>query len=59
MSYAVIGAHAMHAWIEPRLTADIDVTAQLALDDLGRLEAVFAEGEEGPASEAPMRDRVP
>jgi hypothetical protein len=55
----VIGAHAMHAWIEPRLTADIDVTAQLALDDLGRLEAVFAEGEEGPASEAPMRDRVP
>lgn len=29
VAYAVIGAHAVNAWIEPRLTADIDVTALL------------------------------
>lgn len=27
--YAVIGAHAVNAWVEPRFTADIDVTIQL------------------------------
>jgi hypothetical protein len=26
VSYAVIGAHAVNAWIEPRATADLDVT---------------------------------
>jgi len=37
--YAVIGAHAVNAWIEPRLTADIDVTAQISSADLARLQA--------------------
>ncbi len=36
--YAVIGAHAVNAWIEPRLTADIDVTAQISSADLARLK---------------------
>lgn len=27
--YAVIGAHAVNTWIEPRFTADIDVTVEL------------------------------
>lgn len=31
--YAVIGAHAVNCWLEPRLTADIDVTV-----DRGQLE---------------------
>jgi hypothetical protein len=42
VAYAVIGAHAVNAWIEPRLTADIDVTALLEADALARLEAAFA-----------------
>ena len=27
--YAVIGAHGVHAWIEPRFCADIDITASI------------------------------
>ena len=42
VAYAVIGAHAVNAWIEPRLTADIDVTALLEPEALARLEAAFA-----------------
>ena len=40
--YAVIGAHAVNAWIEPRLTADIDVTAQISSADLARLQDQLA-----------------
>jgi hypothetical protein len=40
--YALIGAHAVNAWIEPRITADIDVTAQISPADLARLERELA-----------------
>ncbi len=39
--YAVIGAHAVNAWVEPRITADIDVTAQADADAMDRLERVL------------------
>lgn len=29
VAYAVIGAHGVNAWLEPRFTADIDVTARI------------------------------
>jgi hypothetical protein len=42
VSYAVIGAHAVNAWIEPRFTADVDVTVQADSVALGRLKHVLA-----------------
>jgi hypothetical protein len=39
MDYAVIGAHAVNCWLEPRLTADIDVTVAA---DRGQLESLRA-----------------
>lgn len=39
--YAVIGAHAVNAWIEPRFTADVDVTAQVDRDQLRALVAAL------------------
>lgn len=41
--YAVIGAHAVNVWIEPRFTADIDVAVQASADDLERLRALLKE----------------
>lgn len=41
VSYAVIGAHAVNVWVEPRVTADIDVTAELSASDATRLVRVF------------------
>lgn len=41
VAYAVIGAHAVNAWIEPRVTADVDITAQVSPGTQPRLEAVF------------------
>jgi hypothetical protein len=43
VSYAVIGAHAVNAWVEPRVTADIDVTAEVSASDASRLARVFEE----------------
>ena len=40
--YVLIGAHAINAWIEPRITADIDVTAHVDSDALPRLERILA-----------------
>jgi hypothetical protein len=39
--YAVIGAHAVNAWVEPRMTADIDVTAHADAEAMDRLERVL------------------
>jgi hypothetical protein len=39
--YAVIGAHAVNAWVEPRVTADIDVTAEVSASDASRLTDAF------------------
>lgn len=45
VSYAVIGAHAVNAWVEPRVTADIDVTAEVSAGSVRRLvEAFEADG---------------
>ncbi len=41
VAYALIGAHAVNAWIEPRVTADVDITAQVSHATQERLEAVF------------------
>lgn len=41
VSYAVIGGHAVNAWLEPRFTADIDITVAATPDDLRRLYDVF------------------
>jgi hypothetical protein len=40
--YAVIGAHAVNAWLEPRFTADIDVTVAADATDLARIKAALA-----------------
>jgi hypothetical protein len=37
MAYAVIGAHAVNAWIEPRFTADIDVTIEFTAESAAEL----------------------
>lgn len=37
VEYAVIGAHAVNAWIEPRFTADFDITVQADAAALQRL----------------------
>ena len=43
--YVVIGAHAVNAWVEPRITADIDVTAATDAAGMTRLErTLIAEG---------------
>lgn len=45
MPYAIIGGHAVNAWVEPRLTGDVDVAVQtdrIGVDKLKRLLA--AEG---------------
>ncbi|MEW6270312.1 MAG: hypothetical protein AB1689_13560 [Thermodesulfobacteriota bacterium] len=43
--YALIGAHAVNVWLEPRATADIDLTVQAGVADHERLhEALLAAG---------------
>lgn len=45
VEYAVIGAHGVNAWLEPRFTADIDVTAHIDAETTARLRtALAAEG---------------
>ena len=41
VDYAVIGGHAVNAWLEPRFTADIDVTIVAAPVQLEQLTEVF------------------
>jgi hypothetical protein len=40
--YVIIGAHAVNAWVEPRFTADIDVTIEMNTAALQRLREVLA-----------------
>jgi len=40
--YAIIGAHAVNVWLEPRFTADIDVTVQAGAPELRQLQAALA-----------------
>ena len=43
--YALIGGHAVNVWLEPRFTADVDVTVQATSPELARLtELLAAEG---------------
>lgn len=42
LAYALIGAHAVNAWLEPRFTADIDLTVQADRDGLVRLGEMLA-----------------
>lgn len=41
LGYAIIGGHAVNVWLEPRFTADIDVTAAPESDALARARAGF------------------
>lgn len=43
VAYAVIGAHGVNAWLEPRFTADIDVTVDIDAPAMLRLRRVFAD----------------
>lgn len=40
--YTLIGGHAVNVWLEPRFTADVDVTVQATPADLARLTALLA-----------------
>jgi hypothetical protein len=51
VEYAVIGAHGVNAWLEPRFTADIDVTASIDPPAMLRLRRVFADAGYEPALE--------
>jgi hypothetical protein len=42
LPYALIGGHAVNAWLAPRFTADVDVTIQASATDLAHLEAALA-----------------
>jgi hypothetical protein len=43
--YAIIGAHAVNVWLEPRFTADIDVTVQAGSLEMTRLKTtLFSHG---------------
>jgi hypothetical protein len=42
VEYAVIGGHAVNAWLEPRFTADVDVTVHAPPATMDRLSAVLA-----------------
>jgi hypothetical protein len=45
VDYALIGGHAVNAWLEPRFTADIDLTLQAGPDAMAKLkQALEAEG---------------
>jgi len=41
IEYALIGGHAVNAWLEPRFTADIDVTIEAGVAQMERLTAVL------------------
>jgi len=51
VEYAVIGAHGVNAWLEPRFTADIDVTVRVDPPALLRLRRAFAEAGYEPTVE--------
>lgn len=40
--YAIIGAHAVNVWLEPRFTADLDITVQAGGAEIARLKEHLA-----------------
>jgi hypothetical protein len=44
IGYALIGGHAVNVWLEPRFTADVDVTVQATPAELARLTELLATG---------------
>lgn len=42
IEYALIGGHAVNAWLEPRFTADVDIVVAAGSDDFDRLKRVLA-----------------
>jgi hypothetical protein len=45
VEYVLIGGHAVNAWLEPRFTADVDVTVQAGSDEARRLaKALLSRG---------------
>jgi hypothetical protein len=57
LPYAVIGAHAVNAWLEPRFTSDIDVTLELGATASGELTRAFER--EGFAVTRALGERLP
>lgn len=51
VEYAVIGDHGVNAWLEPRFTADIDVTVRIDPSSMLRLRRIFAEAGYEPTVE--------
>ena len=43
VGYALIGGHAVNTWLEPRFTADVDVTVEAGATELSRLKAALEE----------------
>jgi len=43
LPYAIIGGHAVNAWLEPRFTADVDITVVADGLGLAALDAAFRE----------------
>jgi hypothetical protein len=41
VDHAVIGGHAVNAWLEPRFTADVDITVQAGSEEAQRLTEVL------------------
>ncbi len=41
LPYVMIGGHAVNVWLEPRFTADVDVTVQAGSGDAERLKTVL------------------
>jgi hypothetical protein len=41
IEYALIGGHAVNAWVEPRFTADIDLTIEAGVAQMERLATVL------------------
>jgi predicted nucleotidyltransferase len=42
IDYALIGGHAVNAWLEPRFTADVDIVVAAGPDDFDRLKQILA-----------------
>jgi hypothetical protein len=51
VSYTVIGGHAVNVWLEPRATADVDLTVQAARADHDRLRLVLTDAGYRPTKE--------
>jgi len=42
VDYALIGGHAVNAWLEPRFTADVDIVVAAGPHDFDRLKRILA-----------------